>query len=107
MFPKLAILIVSFLAVPGVWAQGPPYQTDDPVPVDYGHYEFYVFGSADGTPVEMDTTGPAVESSVSAVSWAAIIAGAIVAVCVSLILFAAMRAKPPCAGASRFPLTSS
>ena len=61
MFLTLAILIVGFLAVPRVWAQGPPYQTDDPVPVDYGHYEFYIFGSADGTPVEMDTTGPAVE----------------------------------------------
>ena len=48
-------------AVPAVWAQGPPYQTDDPVPVDYGHYEFYIFGNADGTPVEMDTMGPAVE----------------------------------------------
>ena len=42
-------------------AQGPPYQTDDPVPVDYGHYEFYVFGAADGTPVEMDSNGPAFE----------------------------------------------
>jgi len=42
-------------------AQGPPYQTDDPVPVDYQHYEFYVFGNADGTPVEMDSLGPAFE----------------------------------------------
>jgi len=44
-----------------LYAQGPPYQTDDPVPVDYQHYEFYIFGSADGTPVEMDSTGPAFE----------------------------------------------
>ncbi len=43
------------------WAQGPPYQTDDPVPVDLHHYEFYVFGAADGTPVEMDSVGPAFE----------------------------------------------
>lgn len=43
------------------WAQGPPYQTDDPVPVDYQHYEFYIFGAADGTPVEMDSVGPAFE----------------------------------------------
>ena len=42
-------------------AQGPPYQTDDPVPVDYQHYEFYIFGAADGTPVEVDSTGPAFE----------------------------------------------
>ncbi len=42
-------------------AQGPPYQTDDPVPVDLHHYEFYIFGGADGTPVETDSTGPAFE----------------------------------------------
>jgi hypothetical protein len=44
------------------WAQaGPPFQTDDPTPVDLGHYEAYVFGAADGTPAEMDTVGPAFE----------------------------------------------
>ncbi len=48
-------------------AQGPPYQTDDPVPVDLHHYEFYIFGSADGTPVEMDSQGPAVEFNWGAV----------------------------------------
>ena len=42
-------------------AQGPPYQTDDPVPVDFQHYEFYIFGSTDGTPVEADSQGPAFE----------------------------------------------
>src|SRR5271169_2090425 len=42
-------------------AQGPPYQTDDPVPVDLHHYEFYIFGGVDGTPVEIDSTGPAFE----------------------------------------------
>jgi len=26
------------------WA-GPPFQTDDPEPVDFRHYEFYVFGA--------------------------------------------------------------
>jgi hypothetical protein len=40
---------------------GPPFQTDDPVPVDYGHYEFYVFGAVDGTPAEIDSIGPAFE----------------------------------------------
>jgi hypothetical protein len=29
--------------------------------VDPHHYEFYIFGAADGTPAEMDSTGPAVE----------------------------------------------
>ncbi len=44
-----------------LWAQGPPYQTDDPVPVDLHHYEFYIFGSMDGTTAEIDATGPAIE----------------------------------------------
>ena len=49
-----ALLVIVILSGPKAWAQGPPYQTDDPVPVDLHHYEFYVFGAADGTPVEMD-----------------------------------------------------
>lgn len=56
-----ALIFLSALAVPRLWAQGPPYQTDDPVPVDFHHYEFYIFGSADGTPAEMDSVGPAIE----------------------------------------------
>lgn len=44
------------------WAQaGPPFQTDDPTPVDLGHYEAYVFGQADGTPAVMTSVGPAFE----------------------------------------------
>jgi hypothetical protein len=56
-----ACLIIVILSGPKGCAQGPPYQTDDPVPVDLHHYEFYVFGAADGTPVEMDSVGPAFE----------------------------------------------
>ncbi len=56
-----AILLLLILTGPKLWAQGPPYQTDDPMPVDLYHYEFYIFGGADGTPVEMDSTGPAFE----------------------------------------------
>jgi hypothetical protein len=45
-----------------VWGQaGPPFQTDDPTPVDLGHYEAYVFGTVDGTPVELDTISPGFE----------------------------------------------
>ncbi len=55
------VLVLLGTHVPRLWAQGPPFQTDDPVPVDYKHYEFYIFGAADGTPVEMDSTGPAFE----------------------------------------------
>ena len=59
---KTAIMaLFCFLIVPGSWAQGPPYQTDDPVPVDYGHYEFYIFGATDSTPVIATSAGPAFE----------------------------------------------
>ncbi len=54
-----AICLVAVTAT--VAKAGPPFQTDDPEPVDYRHYEFYTFGTADGTGVEMDTAGPAVE----------------------------------------------
>lgn len=57
----LAILVLLFASPAALHAQGPPYQTDDPVPVDFQHYEFYIFGAADGTPVEMDSSGPAFE----------------------------------------------
>ena len=56
-----AFLVIFILSGPKAWAQGPPYQTDDPVPVDLHHYEFYVFGGLDGTPVEKDSLGPAFE----------------------------------------------
>ena len=40
---------------------GPPFQTDDPTPVDLGHYEAYVFGTVDSTPAEYDPVAPAFE----------------------------------------------
>jgi hypothetical protein len=40
---------------------GPPFQTDDPEPIDFRNYEFYTFAASDGTAVETDTVGPAVE----------------------------------------------
>ncbi len=36
---RLLLFLLLMLAIPGVWAQGPPYQTDDPTPVDFKHYE--------------------------------------------------------------------
>ncbi len=52
----------------GLWAQaGPPFQTDDPTPVDYGHYEAYIFGTVDGTPAELDPVAPAFEFNWGAV----------------------------------------
>lgn len=58
---RLALCFLLLFAVSKLWAQGPPFQTDDPVPVDLHHYEFYIFGNTDGTPVETDSTGPAFE----------------------------------------------
>jgi len=55
------LFLFLVVAVATMGAQGPPYQTDDPVPVDLHHYEFYIFGGVDGTPAEMDSTGPAFE----------------------------------------------
>ncbi|HEX5236040.1 MAG TPA: transporter [Silvibacterium sp.] len=63
--PMLLLLLLAGIKLQA--QAGPPFQTDDPVPVDYGHYEFYVFGSADGTPVEMDSVGPAFEFNWGAV----------------------------------------
>ena len=57
----LLLFLVAPL-VPSIWAQaGPPFQTDDPTPVDLGHYEAYVFGTVDGTPAEIDTISPGFE----------------------------------------------
>ncbi|MGD0860452.1 MAG: transporter [Terracidiphilus sp.] len=59
---KPTLSLFMLLVAPMLWAQaGPPFQTDDPTPVDLGHYEFYVFGTVDGTPAELDPTGPAFE----------------------------------------------
>src|SRR5580693_7458410 len=54
------LFLAILLGAAAAWA-GPPFQTDDPEPIDYKNYEFYTFASADGTPVEMNTAGPAVE----------------------------------------------
>jgi hypothetical protein len=58
--PSIVFTIVFMVAPIRAWA-GPPFQTDDPEPVDFRHYEFYTFGSADGTAIAMNTAGPAVE----------------------------------------------
>jgi hypothetical protein len=59
-----AASLLGFLALPfissAVWA-GPPFQTDDPVPIDFRHYELYAFATSDGTPIETDAAGPAME----------------------------------------------
>lgn len=56
----LVPLFVLMLHSAPAWA-GPPFQTDDPEPIDYRNYEFYTFATSDGTAIETDTAGPAVE----------------------------------------------
>ncbi|HUN74638.1 MAG TPA: hypothetical protein VMU40_08995 [Steroidobacteraceae bacterium] len=64
--PPLGIVVAAVTAL-GFFVHsigalaGPPFQTDDPEPVDLGHYEFYVFSGSDGTPIETDPIGPAFE----------------------------------------------
>jgi hypothetical protein len=56
------IFLLAFVATRLLSAQaGPPFQMDDPTPVDLGHYEAYIFGTVDGTPAEYDPVGPAFE----------------------------------------------
>jgi hypothetical protein len=60
--PLVAASFVWIALVAQTQAQaGPPFQTDDPTPVDLGHYEAYVFGTVDGTPAELDTISPGFE----------------------------------------------
>ena len=58
---RLTLFLMFILTASRMCAQGPPFQTDDPVPVDLHHYEFYIFGTVAGTPVELDSSGPAFE----------------------------------------------
>jgi hypothetical protein len=53
-------LLALLFASANSWA-GPPFQTDDPEPVDFRHYEFYQFGTVSSTPVETDPVAPAFE----------------------------------------------
>jgi hypothetical protein len=59
---RSALVSILILATANLSGQaGPPFQTDDPTPVDLGHYEAYIFGAVDGTPAELDASGPAFE----------------------------------------------
>src|SRR5208282_1022794 len=59
-FPKAFLLLLFLVTGTQLWA-GPPFQTDDPEPVELGHFEFYQFGSVSSTPVVTNPTGPAFE----------------------------------------------
>jgi hypothetical protein len=59
--PIVGLFAVGVAGVPAPAAAGPPFLTDDPEPVDYGHWE--VIGFSTGTIVHGDSTGilPGVE----------------------------------------------
>ncbi len=61
-YTKITLLLLFMLAATNLWS-GPPFQTDDPEPVEFRHYEVYLFGASDGTPVETDPVGPAFEAN--------------------------------------------
>jgi len=61
------LLFLSVCFASHAWAQGPPFQTDDPVPVDFQNFEFYVFGAVSNAPTEIDPVGPAFEFNWGAV----------------------------------------
>jgi hypothetical protein len=52
-------LLLAVCSAPA-WA-GPPFLTDDPVPIGYRHNEFYFFSTYDGTAGGANVQGPAIE----------------------------------------------
>jgi hypothetical protein len=57
--PVLAML--ALLGVAGIAQGGPPYVTDDPEPVDYQHWEFYVASQDSKLGGDWSGTGPHLE----------------------------------------------
>jgi hypothetical protein len=61
----ILLLVIGAVFTETVYA-GPPFLTDDPVPVPFKNWEFYLFGTVDATRDATDGTGPAVEFNVGA-----------------------------------------
>jgi subtilisin family serine protease len=56
-----SIIFCCFALAPFSAIAGPPFRTDDPEPVDYGHYEFYNFFSGTHVTGDRSGVGPAFE----------------------------------------------
>ncbi len=68
MTATIPLRLLFVLACLPAWAlAGPPFQTDDPEPVDFRHWEVYTFGSCDATRAGAVALGPALE-----VNWGAV-----------------------------------
>jgi hypothetical protein len=59
MLKLVPVLILLAIALPAV--AGPPFLTDDPVPIDLHHWEFYTFMTTDSSRGASSTAGPAIE----------------------------------------------
>src|SRR5271169_4444870 len=57
---RLFMFLAMVFGSAAAWA-GPPFQTDDPEPIDFRHYESYIFAASDGTAIATGTAGPATE----------------------------------------------
>jgi hypothetical protein len=55
------ILIIVFILLIGRATAGPPFFTDDPQPVDFRHWEFYIASQMNFIKKEADMTAPHVE----------------------------------------------
>src|SRR5690242_11002740 len=53
--PSRAVLLATLLAMPSMTRAGPPFVTDDPEPVEYGHWE--IIGFATGAMTHGDSAG--------------------------------------------------
>lgn len=61
---RVLVLLALVLAPPAF--AGPPFLTDDPEPVDYRHWEAYLFSSYDRSSAARQIQGPAVEFNLGA-----------------------------------------
>ena len=58
-FPQIVLIMILFFVAPVL--AGPPFLTDDPVPVDLGHHEFYLFSTLDKVKDGSTISAPAFE----------------------------------------------
>ena len=57
----IAILAATMFLLPRAGNAGPPFITDDPVPVEYGHWEITAFSAGAHTPADSSGLGPSME----------------------------------------------
>ena len=55
---KVSIILLTWVIVPGACLSGPPFFTDDPQPVDFGHWEAYLASEQQFDRAESDATLP-------------------------------------------------